>query len=321
MPNYQGVWSLSTQYQDAATWQYDNNPSGGSKAFTTLNQQTTNGVQYINIATTGNSLTWGSIIYASIWDAGCGSSTRGIVRHGTTNGVGGAANYTKIEYFTLASQGQTGADFGNATVAASFIGGLSNSTRGVFAGGDNSSGNEINTMDYITIASTANATDFGDLSAANKELSGTASPTRGLFSGGRVGSTRINRIEYITIASTSNTSDFGDLTVARYSPGSLCNGTRAVFGGGNDGENTNVIDYVTIASTSNATDFGDLTVAKYGASGTCDSVRGVFFGGNSGLTDIDYITITTTGNANDFGDLNIGAATNAATSDAHGGLS
>jgi hypothetical protein len=320
MPNYQGVWSLSTQYQNAVTWQYNNNPAGGSKAFTTLNQQTTNGIQYVNIATTGNSSTWGSITYGSYRDAGCGSSTRGIIRHGQTNNVGGAAYYNKIEYFTLASQGQTGADFGDATVAAKSIAGLSNSTRGVFAGGENSSENVINTMDYITIASTANATDFGDLSAANKEFAGTASPTRGLFAGGRVVNTRINIIDYITIASTSNTSDFGDLTVGRYMPGALCNGTRAVFGGGNDGSNTNIMDYVTIASTGNATDFGDRTLSTYGSGGTCDSVRGLFIGGWV-KTEIDYIIIASTGNATDFGDLNIGTAANGATSDGHGGLS
>lgn len=39
---------------------------------------------------------------------------------------------------------------------------MSNKTRGIFAGGDT----VINLMDYITIASTGNATDFGDMTVS-----------------------------------------------------------------------------------------------------------------------------------------------------------
>lgn len=44
---------------------------------------------------------------------------------------------------------------------------MSNTTRGVFAGGyDYPAANTLNTLQYITIASTGNATDFGDLITA-----------------------------------------------------------------------------------------------------------------------------------------------------------
>ena len=39
--------------------------------------------------------------------------------------------------------------------------GMSNSIRGVFSGGYTPT--YLNTMDYVTIATTANATDFGDI--------------------------------------------------------------------------------------------------------------------------------------------------------------
>ena len=65
--------------------------------------------------------------------------------------------------------------------------------RGVFAGGDPLT----NTIDYVTITTTGNATDFGDLTQSKQVSSSGASSTRGLFSGGYTGSAT-NVIEYIT---------------------------------------------------------------------------------------------------------------------------
>ena len=73
-----------------------------------------------------------------------------------------------------------------------------------------------NVIDYVTIASTGNASDFGDLVDSRNGVAGAASSTRGLFAGGDYGSTLSNIIEYITIATTGNTTDFGDLTAAKF---------------------------------------------------------------------------------------------------------
>jgi len=128
-----------------------------------------------------------------------------------------------------------------------------------------------NNIDYITIASTGNATDFGDLIAAMLYNQGCASDTRGLSGGG---SGEVSNIDYVTIATTGNASDFGDLTLGRANPGSFSSLILGVWCGGIYAEpHTNVIDYITIASTGNATDFGDLTFAKmWGAS--CSSAHG-----------------------------------------------
>ena len=116
-------------------------------------------------------------------------------------------------------------------------------------------------MDYVTIASTGNATDFGDLSAGKSQLAACASSTRGLFGGGYT-NTGQNVIEYITIGSTGNVTDFGDLLATRYQGASVSSKLRGVFAGGTS--ETNVIEYVTIASTGNSQDFGDLTQSRYG---------------------------------------------------------
>ena len=47
--------------------------------------------------------------------------------------------------------------------------------RGVFGGGSISN-TSSNIMDYITIATTGNATDFGDLTVAREELAGVSTP-------------------------------------------------------------------------------------------------------------------------------------------------
>ena len=73
-----------------------------------------------------------------------------------------------------------------------------------------------NTIEYVTIATTSNATDFGDLTEAKYETGTCTDGTYAVVGGGRnLGRTFLNVIEYITIQTTGNGTDFGDLTVTR----------------------------------------------------------------------------------------------------------
>ena len=93
---------------------------------------------------------------------------------------------------------------------------FSSPTRGVAAGGyGGSPAGYLNIIDYITIASTGNATDFGDLTVARNSLAAGSSSVRGIFSGGGDAGSDYNTIDYVTIASTGDAADFGDLTAAR----------------------------------------------------------------------------------------------------------
>ena len=83
--------------------------------------------------------------------------------------------------------------------------------------------NVVNTIDYVTIASTGNATDFGDLAAANYNGSATSSSTRGVYAGGQQPQAATGDMVYITIASTGNTSEFGILSATRHSLGASSN--------------------------------------------------------------------------------------------------
>ncbi len=120
----------------------------------------------------------------------------------------------------------------------------------------------VNIIEYLTIASTGNASDFGDLTAVRGYMGGVTNGSRGVFAGDAAGS---NIIDYVNITSTGNASDFGDLTLDRSGKSSVSNGTRGVWGPGGRPSSVRVnnIDYITIATTGDATDFGDATDTQH----------------------------------------------------------
>ena len=148
--------------------------------------------------------------------------------------------------------------------------GLSSPTRGIFAGGYTPT--NVNTIDYITIATTGNARDFGDMTHVSQMSSGSGSATRGIF-WASVTAPR-NTIDYITIATTGNATDFGDSTLDLGYGNSCSSPIRSVRGGGQDGTVTNTIEFVTISSLGDAVDFGDLTTVEHRACGCYSNGHG-----------------------------------------------
>jgi hypothetical protein len=148
--------------------------------------------------------------------------------------------------------------------------------RAVFGGGHG----PVNTIEYIEVATTGNASDFGDLTVSRKALASFASNSRGIWAGGE--SSEYDTIDYITFSTTGNASDFGDMTAAQIRLAGCGSVTRGLMGGGQrPSSSTNVIEYVTIASTGNAQDFGDLTVARYRLASSSSPTRGVWYAGNT----------------------------------------
>jgi hypothetical protein len=296
---------------------------GGGSAPATVNL-----LDYITITTLGNASYFGDLTLARQALTACSSSTRGVFGSGYTSPGGGNA-LNLIDYITIATTGNA-VDFGDLTQIRRHMGACSSSTRGVFGGGVGPSPTfgVYNTIDYITIATTGNATDFGDLTATRDSSHSCSSSTRGIWAGGYLTpTTNQNIIDYITIATTGNATDFGDLFTGRYGFGACSSSTRGVFAGGTTTltpttTTTNIIDYITIATTGNAQNFGGILTQSRNYPGACsNTTRGVFGGGGAPVTNIiDYITIASNGtNAQDFGDLTL-ARGNAACSDAHGGL-
>ena len=323
MPNYNGVWSLSTQYQYAATWQADNRAIialfGGGHSNT---ENYTTAIDKVVISTLGNGSDFGNLsVGRSSTPGAFASSTRGIWAGGVTGG-GDNDRTDVIDYVTIASAGNA-TDFGNLSAIRAQMAGLSNSTRGVVSGGDSASNARVDIIEYVTIANTGNATDFGNLSIVSFTGAGFASPTRGVMTLGYDedgANAASNVIEYITIGSTGNSTDFGDLTAARYNVSGFASATRGVVGGGSGAATT--IDYVTIASTGNATDFGDTVENARNLGAASSKTRGLFAGGlpSARSNVIQYVTIASVGNAQDFGDLSISVFRNAGCSNGHGGI-
>ena len=178
--------------------------------------------------------------------------------------------------------------------------------RGVFARGTNP-GTYLNTMDFVTIASTGNAIDFGDSSMNDHFPASCASSTRGLIMGG-ASPTHQTTIEYVTISSSGGANDFGDLRIAYYTGPGLSNSTRGIVGGGQSAPSVynTFTDFVTITTTGNSSFFGNLTARANmnQLSSAASPTRGLFGGGvNSNL--IEFVTISTLGDAVDFGNLTI----------------
>lgn len=227
-------------------------------------------ISYVQFSTLGNAIFFGGLQDQKYYSGACSSSTRGVWAGGSPD------SYTRtMRYVTLATDGYA-QTFGNLTIFVYGLAGCSSPTRGIFGGGDGGTPETgfglTNVIQYITIASTGDATDFGDLTAARNYISACSSDVRGLFGGGYT-TNNSNVIDYITIASLGNATDFGDLSVARQKLAGCSSNTRGLFAGGTTGSDSNVIDYVTIASAGNATDFGDLTQSRYGLA-ACSSNHG-----------------------------------------------
>ena len=172
----------------------------------------------------------------------------------------------------------------------------------------------VDTIDFVTFATTGNATDFGNLTQSRWVMcQGAADSTRGMFVGGLDPgpSTTFNIIDFITMAQTGNAVDFGDISSTRRMGSGCQSSTRAIFAGGYTPSNTNVIDFVTTSTTGDAADFGDLNYEQKNGSAASNSTRGLFFGGNDGgnpyNNNISFITIATKGDAIDFGDMTVSA--------------
>lgn len=286
-----------------------------------------NVIQYIDIATTGNSTDFGDLSASRHTFAGFGSTTRSVFGGGKNSS---GTNQNVIEYVTTATTGNA-VDFGDLLTTNAQLGGSSNATRGVFFGGYDTA--DVNTIQYVTIASAGNAIDFGDLVRAEFTKTGCGSPTRAIQFGGAYngGGNYSDTITYFTYATLGNATSFGTYSSGnRVTPSSASSDTRALSMGGytdtGGATEVNIIDYVTIATTGNTTDFGDLTVARYEGYGVSTNTRavaggGLSFGGGTTLRNVmDYVTIASTGNATDFGDLLSNTYSLAGASNGHGGL-
>tara|TARA_R110001592_G_scaffold281283_1_gene548750 strand:+ start:867 stop:1931 length:1065 start_codon:yes stop_codon:yes gene_type:complete len=292
-----------------------------------------NDIDYINIASTGNTQDFGTLNNAVTAGGGVGSRTRALFAGGyiqpSPNGL------AQIDTVVFASTGNA-SDFGDLNNSGNIRRGTAgNATRGLFAGGGVPT--SAAQIDYVTIATTGTANDLGDLTVARSRFGGGGSPVRGVFAGGFGGpspaSVWYNVIDFVNIATIGNAQDFGDLTQEKSWTGSCSNATRMIIGGGDKSPGYTAVsetEYLTIASGGNAVIFGDLNkvvdTGTYTNSGVASPTRGVFTTGlfltpsTTYVNTLYYVQISTQGQAQDFGDLDGKRYGVQTCSNAHGGL-
>jgi len=338
MPNFQGVWSLSEQYQAIGSQNWPMAPgaptgvsasAGDAQATVSFTAPSFTGVppgitQYLVTSDPGAITETGSASPITVTGLSNGTSYTFSVQ--ATNGVqfgpagtsGSVSPSPQIAFFHFGTGNviekidipTTGnsVDYGDLSTSSYHIGACGNSTRAVFAGGS-AGGDAINVIQFISTSGGGTGSDFGDLTVALNQTSALSNSTIGMIGGGnRGGVSNDDTLNQITIASTGNAIDYGDLTQGARKWRTCASPTRGIFAMGYStaGASNNVINYKSISSSGNMSDFGDLTGTNpqnddtTPGAGCSSPTRGLISGPNNVIT---YITIASTGNASDFGDM------------------
>ena len=133
-----------------------------------------NSIDFITIATLGNSQEFGDSTTQIAREARGSSTTRALLIGGTRPEP---SSSTIIDYFQMSTLGNA-IDFGDSTASNSNSAGSSDCIRVAFAHGNNPSNTDK--IDYINISTGGNAFDFGNLSTARNHLGGTSNGHGGL---------------------------------------------------------------------------------------------------------------------------------------------
>jgi hypothetical protein len=231
-------------------------------------------VDYITLATTGNSTFFGNRTVAATNIASHSSATRGAIGNGYSYSAG--VPLANIDYCTIATTGNF-SSFGTSTYARSAGAGGGSSTRAIMMPGGSVGNGYGNTQtDYITIASTGNATVFGSRTEAGNGSAVVSNSTRLVAGGNRIDCCTFTTVmDYVTIASTGNFTYFGALQGNYAYSSATANATRGVWATwGRPGTSpSSTWDYITLASTGNAQTFGSAFTEASGPS-TCGGAHG-----------------------------------------------
>ena len=120
----------------------------------------TDTIDYCVIMTTGNATDFGDLTQSRYRCGGVGNDTRSV----WAMGYGGGTYLNIIDYVTTDTTGNA-SDFGDSVYSKECTAACNNATRGLWAAGSPAGGvnNYHNAMEYITIATTANATATGTI--------------------------------------------------------------------------------------------------------------------------------------------------------------
>ena len=147
------IYQFSTTVPSSLAW-------SGDRAIGMGGQNEGNRIQYFDITTKGNAIDFGDLYHSSTQHM----STFSNGTRGCAGGGGGVNNV--IQYITIATTGNS-QDFGDLLVARYSASGCSDGTYGLTIGGfgseDGGANDDLDSIEYVTIATLGNGTDFGNL--------------------------------------------------------------------------------------------------------------------------------------------------------------
>ena len=216
----------------------------------------TNSIQSQVFSSLGNSVDTADL-------TGTYTSSAGNLSNGTRACFAGGSSPTvvnDIQYINIAAASGTAQDFGDSKAVHYTGSGCSSTTRGVYNLAVTSAPTRINTMNYITIATTGHAEDFGDLTTDRNGTGALSNATRGVWGGGETPSS-VDTMDYVTLATLGNAIDFGNMVGNRHNSGSdgASSPTRGVWAGGQNPSRQATIQSIEITTIGNAVNFGDLS--------------------------------------------------------------
>ena len=226
------------------------------------------------------------------------------------NGSGQAYTSVDISYYDITTSSNA-ADFGDMSrTNRPMDARASNGVRGVHCGGYSAAlGTEDDIIDYITFATTGNATDFGDMTQVSTWVGG-SDGSRAVIQGAHCNPCGspwyTDTINYFSIDTTGNASDFGNQDIPRYSMGGCGEGIYGFSCGGHRPSRTDHVSRLVIQTTGDSTGYSELSVPRNNMSSTCGSTgRVLTSGGYTGSYSdiIDYFETENDSAASDFGDM------------------
>ena len=134
-----------------------------------------NVIQFVTIASTGNTTDFGDLTSVQSRGDGTSSQTRGVIYSGKRH----PTSYSNIIEFVTIATTRNAADFGDAATAVTNVAATSNSLRGVFGGGY-VPGSNTDDINYLEIQSMGNSVTFGNLTVARREFGASSEAHGGL---------------------------------------------------------------------------------------------------------------------------------------------
>jgi len=174
-------------------------------------------IEYVTIATSGTSSTWGADVNSGFRKTGAGDGTYGLFA-GARASNDGETHITKL---TIATTGSA-TDHGDLLEGRWKMAGGGDGTYALFAGGGtnrNSAFQAWTNIEYVTVATSSGGTTFGSLSTQRSAPVGSHNDTRLVISGGDTSGRGVGIIssqEYITMGTTGTATSFGNLSSPEY---------------------------------------------------------------------------------------------------------